>query len=84
VLEKYGIPPLVNPALAGNVLLFTALALDAVQEVQVPVRLVITPLAGVPSAGVVKDGDTSGANPEIDAPLGIETVPVKVGDANGA
>jgi hypothetical protein len=31
------------------------------QLAQVPVRLVITPDAGVPSAGVVKDGETSGA-----------------------
>ena len=50
-------PPLVNPPDAGNVLEFTAFALVAVaalppteQDVHVPVRLVITPEVGVPSA----------------------------------
>ena len=50
----YSIPPLVNPADAGNVLLLTAFALDATQLVQVPVRLVITPDVGVPKRGVVR------------------------------
>ena len=44
-----------NPDAAGNVLLFTAEALLAVQFVQVPVRLVIVPDVGVPKTGVVND-----------------------------
>ena len=30
-------------------------------DVQVPVKFVMTPLAGVPRAGVVNEGETSGA-----------------------
>jgi hypothetical protein len=38
----------------------------------------------LPSIEVVNVGAVVGANPEIDAPAGIVTVPVKVGDAIGA
>ena len=53
-------------------------------DVQVPVRLVIVPDVGMPSIGVVNEGETSGANPAIEAPVGMVTVPVKVGEASGA
>ena len=57
----------VMPEIAEVVVEFPALL--AVHEVHVPVRLVITPLEGVPRAGVVKEGETSGANVESELQL---------------
>ena len=51
----------------------------------VAICVVLVPTAAVVEVGVpVNAGEASGAKPEIDAPPGIVTVPVKVGEAIGA
>ena len=56
-----------------------------VTKAVVAIWVVLVPPAAVGASGVpVSDGEASGAKPEIDAPEGIVTVPVKVGLASGA
>jgi hypothetical protein len=51
----------------------------------VAICVVFVSTAAVTERGVpVKVGEANVANPEIDAPDGMVTVPVKVGDALGA
>ena len=51
----------------------------------VAICVVLVSAAAVVERGVpVNVGDANGANPLIDAPDGMVTVPVKVGDARGA